>query len=478
MEENFWIKVKMLFQALFSPIIDLYIFYRVSGWKLRIRDYVFSVIFIGICVLLGDLTQIDDFLVDVIQAISVFLFSYFVRKEKKVKLIIGLISFFELLDILITISVEILLLIFDINFSSIIFIFLLIDFLVVCIIQKYYLKIRKLLNDRNSSIFIGLILYIYLSSSIVYLLALQNNRMTTLFEVSLSLLILQIIFSIFAYSTAINIQKKLLTEQEQKEQKLQLELANADRKAKEAENRELVLKQQKLKSEMRQLQEYSSYLDKNEDDLRRFKHDYQNILNGLKVSAQEGDTTKVVKILDLYTNTQFDQKALRKYKGVNHIHEKNLKSIAIAKLSKLYSLDLNYSFDCEQNISQIPKSVNILDLVRIIGIAFDNAAEESMALIKETGSTNNARVDAMYYQENGDFEFEIRNRVREATIATDKMSQKNFTTKKHHMGLGLANVKEITHKYEDVMIVNYYVDDGWFTFDLTILPDDENEIED
>lgn len=149
----------MLFQALFSPIIDLYIFYRVSGWKLRIRDYVFSVIFIGICVLLGDLTQIDDFLVDVIQAISVFLFSYFVRKEKKVKLIIGLISFFELLDLLITISVEILLLIFDINFSSIIFIFLLIDFLVVCIIQKYYLKIRKLLNDRNSSIFIGLILY-------------------------------------------------------------------------------------------------------------------------------------------------------------------------------------------------------------------------------------------------------------------------------------------------------------------------------
>lgn len=77
--------------------------------------------------------------------------------------------------------------------------------------------------------------------------------MTTLFEVSLSLLILQIIFSIFAYSTAVNIQKKLLTEQEQKEQRLQLELANADRKAKEAENRELVLKQQKLKSEMQQL---------------------------------------------------------------------------------------------------------------------------------------------------------------------------------------------------------------------------------
>lgn len=478
MEENFWIKVKMLFQALFSPIVDLYIFYRVSGWKLKRRDYIFSVIFIGICVFLGSLTQIDDFFIDIIQAILVFLFSYFVRKEKKAKLIIGLISFFELLDLFMTISVEILLLFFDIKFSSIIFIFLLIDFLVVCIIQKYYLRVREFLNDRNSSIFIGLILYVYFSSAIVYLLALQNKRITILFEISLSLLILQITFSIFAYSTAVNIQKKLLTEQEQKEQRLKLELANADRKTKEAENRELVLKQQELKSEMRQLQEYSSYLDKNEDDLRRFKHDYQNILNSLKVSAQDGDTKKVIKMLDQYTNTQFDQKALRKYKGVNHIHEKNLKSIAIAKISKLYSLDLNYSFDCEQNIYQVPGKIDILDLVRIIGITFDNAAEESMALIRETNDPNTAQIDAMYYQENGDFEFQIRNRVRKDTVATDKMSQKNFTTKKHHMGIGLANVKEITHKYEDTMIVNYYVDNGWFNFDLTILSDEEREITD
>lgn len=468
----------MLFQALFSPIVDLYIFYRVSGWKIKRRDYIFSVAFIGICFFFGNLSQIDDFFIDIIQAILVFLFFYFVRKEKKVKLIIGLISFFELLDLIITISIEILVLFFDIKFNNIIFIFLLIDFLVVCIIQKYYLKIRKLLNDRNSSIFIGLILYVYLSSSIVYLLALQNKRMTVLFEVSLSLLILQVIFSILAYLTAINVQKKLLTEQGQKEQMLQLELSNADRKAKEAENRELVLKHQKLKSEMKQLQEYSSYLDKNEDDLRRFKHDYQNILNSLKVSAQEGDTEKVVKMLDQYTNTRFDQKALRKYKGVNHIHEKNLKSIAIAKLSKLYSLNLDYSFDCDQIIYQIPKRINIFDLVRIIGIAFDNAAEESLALIKETGNTNSARVDAMYYQDNGDFEFEIRNRVRKATVATNKLSQKNFTTKKNHMGLGLANAKEIASKYEDRMIINYFIEDGWFTFSLIILPDTEKKVED
>lgn len=465
----------MFFQALFSPVIDLYIFYRLSGWKFKREDYAFSIVFIGTCVLAGSVVQIDDFLVDIIQAFLIFLFSYLVKKEKKVKFIFGAILFFELLDLLITISAEIILLIFDISSSSMTFVFLLVEFVIIVIIQKYYLKIRKLLNDRNSSIFIGLIFYVYLSSSIVYFLALKSTHMTIVFEVSLSLLVLQIVFSVITYIAIIKVQKGLLTKQEQKEQKFQLELANADRKAKEAENKELILKQQQLSSEMEQLQEYSNYLDKNEDDLHRFKHDYQNILNGLKVSAQEGNTAEVVKILDQYTETQFNKKALRKYNGVNHIHEKNLKSIAIAKLSKLYSLELDYSFNCEQDIFRIPNSVNILDLVRIIGIAFDNAAEESQALIKETDNSDSARIDAMYYQENGDFEFEIRNRVRKNSVATDKISQKNYTTKKHHMGLGLSNVKEIAHKYEDSMIVSYYVDDGWFTFDLTILPDDESE---
>lgn len=467
----------LLTQAVVSPLFDLWIFYQVARQKYKYADIFLIILFVALS--LGDASgYINEFVADLLEILSIFFYFKISRKSKANKLFWGAALIFGLIDLFCSIIMTIFgsRLSFFSNDVHLLSLILGIIFALLIVMNKSH--IYNLLMNKNGLIFVELTTYIYISTMIVYFFTVKINRMTTLFEVSLSLLILQIIFSIFAYSTVVNIQKKLLTEQEQKEQKLQLELANADRKAKEVENRELVLKQQKLKSEMRQLQEYSSYLDKNEDDLRRFKHDYQNILNSLKVSAQEGDTTKVVKILDQYTNTQFDQKALRKYKGVNHIHEKNLKSIAIAKLFKLYSLDLNYSFDCEQNISQIPKSVNILDLVRIIGIAFDNAAEESMALIKETGSTNNARVDAMYYQENGDFEFEIRNRVREATIATDKMSQKNFTTKKHHMGLGLANVKEITHKYEDVMIVNYYVDDGWFTFDLTILPDDENEIED
>ncbi|MEK3593345.1 GHKL domain-containing protein [Lactobacillus crispatus] len=397
------------------------------------------------------------------------------RKSKDIKIFVGSALIFGLVDLFCSIVTTIFGAGLNLRSNNIYLLSLVLEVAFVLLIVMNKDCIYKLLTNQNGIIFVELIVYIYISTMVVYFFTVRINRMLVVFAVSLSLLILQIMFSILVYSAAVKIQKHLLTKQEQKEQKFQLELANADRKAKEAENKELILKQQQLSSEMEQLQEYSNYLDKNEDDLHRFKHDYQNILNGLKVSAQEGNTAEVVKILDQYTETQFNKKALRKYNGVNHIHEKNLKSIAIAKLSKLYSLELDYSFNCEQDIFRIPNSVNILDLVRIIGIAFDNAAEESQALIKETDNSDSARIDAMYYQENGDFEFEIRNRVRKNSVATDKISQKNYTTKKHHMGLGLSNVKEIAHKYEDSMIVNYYVDDGWFTFDLTILPDDESE---
>ena len=275
-----------------------------------------------------------------------------------------------------------------------------------------------------------------------------------------------------SFSLVINqIQKGLLTRQEQEKQKIEKDLAIARQKEVEAKNNELALKQEQIKKENAQLKEYSGYLEKNEDDLRRFKHDYQNILNSLKLTAEEGNSDKVVKLLDKYSKNQIDPKALRKYKGVNHIKVEELKSIAIAKLSKLYSWNINYAFGCDVEIREIPKSVDILDLTRIIGIAFDNAAEESKSLNEELGD-NSARVEAIYYQENGDFEFEINNKVRPKEIDTAEISKKNYTTKKDHMGLGLANLKEIADKYKDTMIVNYGVNDGKFTFNLTILPDE------
>lgn len=447
-------------QGIISPIFDLWIFYKVFKYKFARKDIIFSLIFIALSIIFSFYKNSTDFAVSMIQVIVIIVY-FIVIKKQNVKIIFGATLVFELLDLVLGISTTIIELTIPVYYLDAGLVMLIGEILFVILIQINHLRIQRLLTDSNSNIFIGLLLYIYLASSIIYFFVLKDDKLSEVLDLSLGLLVLQITFSIFIYLAGLHIQKGLLTKQEQKNQELELQL--------------LLSKQRAIEIENKQLQEYTCYLDKNEDKLRRFKHDYQNLLDGLRISAQEDDVQAVINQLVEYSASHFNQKALRKYKGVNHIHDKNLKSIAIAKLTKLYDLKIDYSFGCDKDIYQIPRSVDVLDLIRIIGITFDNAIEESQKLINKTKKKNSARVDAMYYQEDGDFEFEIRNRIVDRNIDTNNIQKKNYSTKNGHMGLGLSNVQKIVHKYENSMLVKYSVQNGWFVFNLIVLPDCDGE---
>lgn len=447
-------------QGIISPIFDLWIFYKVFKYKFARKDIIFSLIFIALSIIFSFYKNSTDFAVSMIQVIVIIVY-FIVIKKQNVKIIFGATLVFELLDLVLGISTTIIELTIPVYYLDAGLVMLIGEILFVILIQINYLIIQRLLTDSNSNIFIGLLLYIYLASSIIYFFVLKDDKLSEVLDLSLGLLVLQITFSIFIYLAGLHIQKGLLTKQEQKNQELELQL--------------LLSKQRAIEIENKQLQEYTCYLDKNEDKLRRFKHDYQNLLDGLRIGAQEDDVQAVINQLVEYSASHFNQKALRKYKGVNHIHDKNLKSIAIAKLTKLYDLKIDYSFGCDKDIYQIPRSVDVLDLIRIIGITFDNAIEESQKLINKTKQKNSARVDAMYYQEDGDFEFEIRNRIVDRNIDTNNIQKKNYSTKNGHMGLGLSNVQKIVHKYENSMLVKYSVQNGWFVFNLIVLPDCDGE---
>ena len=447
-------------QGIISPVFDLWIFYKVFKYKFARKDIIFSLIFIALSIIFSFYKNSTDFAVSMIQVIVIIVY-FIVIKKQNVKIIFGATLVFELLDLVLGISTTIIELTIPVYYLDAGLVMLIEEILFVILIQINHLRIQRLLTDSNSNIFIGLLLYIYLASSIIYFFVLKDDKLSEVLDLSLGLLVLQITFSIFIYLAGLHIQKGLLSKREQKNQELELQL--------------LLSKQRAIEIENKQLQEYTCYLDKNEDKLRRFKHDYQNLLDGLKISAQEYDVQAAINQLVEYSASHFNQKALRKYKGVNHIHDKNLKSIAIAKLTKLYDLKIDYSFGCDKDIYQIPRSVDVLDLIRIIGITFDNAIEESQKLINKNKQKNSARVDAMYYQEDGDFEFEIRNRIVDRNIDTNNIQKKNYSTKNGHMGLGLSNVQKIVHKYENSMLVKYSVQNGWFVFSLIVLPDCDGE---
>lgn len=442
-----------IIELLTSGIIDMVAFGIVSKSYRNGKDYVFGFIVILFIFIFGIFSP-SIFVSNV--GLTFFeiivLYSYFsIIKKDNFKMVLGsalIVSLMDLITEILIIAVKVLI---PINFLSkngvADLLNLILNLLGLLLVYKYQKNIRNLLSDDNNSVFLGILIYSYLTGCLIAYYFVDRRRTPELVEVCLFMLILQTIFAVLIYYEVLKIQRNILTKQEQKQ----------------------------LKSENAQLKEYSDYLDKNEDELRRFKHDYQNILSSLIISVKNDDKDIAIKNLEKYTNTHFDQKALRKYKGVNHIHVEELKSIVIAKLEELYNLKIDYSFGCPKEIYSIPKSINLLDLARVIGITFDNAIEESEALIEQTGNISSAKVDAMYFQEDGDFEFTIKNKVRKSRIDIDKIAQKNYTTKKHHKGLGLSNVERIADKYLDQMIINYFVKNDYFTFKLVIFSDEERD---
>lgn len=188
------------------------------------------------------------------------------------------------------------------------------------------------------------------------------------------------------------------------------------------------------------------------------------MFNSLKVSAEEGDIKELIEKLNTYTKTNLKSDAFKKYKDVNHVNIRSLKSIIISKLTEMYNLEISYNFECDEVINKIPPNINEIDLVRIIGITCDNAIEESRELIRKG---EDAQIEIMIYSTEETLEYEIQNKKRNLAISTKKIQQKGFSTKKEHSGLGLATIRKITETYEN-MSITYDISNDYFDFYLVM----------
>lgn len=432
-------------QFLLSSAIDLWMFLKITRIKLNIN------LKLGLTLVVITIGSIISIILDeygglLLANISEIIGFYLIYKKPDNKMLVaGAIVFVCTLDLFINIILAFAAVFIKVEgCMSMIFLFV-----EAGIVKKYNKNIYSVLVGQNKKSFLYILCYVFLSSEIVLLVILLTKSYTAFYTVAMVLFALQIIFSIVAYHEIVSIQQELLNKQKQKE----------------------------ILDNQHQLEEYASYLEKSEDDLRAFRHDYKNILNSLKGSAQEGNVQEVIQKLDKYTETNLNSKALLKYKDVNHIYVKSIKSIIISKLTELYNLNIPYNFECRSNIHNLPDHVNELDLVRIIGITFDNAIEESKALVAEKHDIRSAEVQIMVYSDGPDeFEFEIRNKIQNKKISTSQIQQRGFTTKKDHKGLGLANIKEIESKYPD-MSISYTIQDVWFDFYMIIDTEDGEEDE-
>lgn len=218
-----------------------------------------------------------------------------------------------------------------------------------------------------------------------------------------------------------------------------------------------------VENRLSNLKEYIDHLEQEQRKLRKFKHDYQNMLLSLEENLRSSDSQDAKDYLQTfkqYSDNYISESGLWMFNDFDNVKTPYLKSILINKTSQATEQGIDVHFECRYDVDQI--AMEPYDLVRIVGIAYDNAIEAVRNLDK-----SHRKINVMVYRTKGQTEITIANPMQIAENLTH-LKKEGVTTKKGHSGFGLANIEEISANYSNVL-VNYREVKGWFIIQFTIM---------
>ncbi|MGO3196637.1 GHKL domain-containing protein [Vagococcus salmoninarum] len=222
----------------------------------------------------------------------------------------------------------------------------------------------------------------------------------------------------------------------------------------------LTIETNKLEYEL--MAKYAAETKKQSLEMRKFRHDYINILSSIEYYLAED---KLDELKDFYyqhlreTKSLFENNMLR-LTDLERIDSLKIKSILTTKLIAAQEKEIAVQLEISDIIPSELK-VDPIILIRILGILLDNAIEEL-----ETLTTKKMTVAIFLLQE--DVVFVIQNSARDEIEPLHQLKQPGFSTKGENRGLGLANVAELL-TIEPHVLLETTISPNTFTQKLTIV---------
>lgn len=199
---------------------------------------------------------------------------------------------------------------------------------------------------------------------------------------------------------------------------------------------------QLLTSELTNLQTYTSYVKTLYDDLRRFRHDYKNILYTLAESFKLNDLQHAQALLDEMLNSS-KLSITEKHSTISHlanVQDADIKSLLFSKYAEAQEDGVQMQIEVEKPF-KFHGSLNSLDSIRILSILLDNAIHAAAKSLAK-------RVNASLF-EKGDHQYLIiGNSTLPATV--DLASLESTTKLETQHGLGLKNLRMILSRYPKI----------------------------
>lgn len=193
-----------------------------------------------------------------------------------------------------------------------------------------------------------------------------------------------------------------------------------------------------------QLQDYLVNIEQQYTELRRFKHDYQNILLSLESFAEKGDQQQ----FKAYYQELLAQRPIQsEIQGaviaqLDYLKNEPIRGLVIQKFLAAKQAGVTLKFEMTEPI-ELP-TANLLTVIRIIGILLDNAIEQA---VQETDKL----VSCAFLQSEGLIEITIENTVSQVKDI-QAFSELGYSTKGAGRGTGLANVQDLIAKQTNLFL--------------------------
>lgn len=227
-----------------------------------------------------------------------------------------------------------------------------------------------------------------------------------------------------------------------------------------------IIRQIQYKRNIKEIENYYKYtlqIEKINNEMRKFRHDYVNILSTLSDYIRENDMEGLRKyfneeIIPMQDNMQM--KTL-KINGIENLIVREIKGLITTKILQAQEKNIRLSIEVPEPIEKI--DMPIINLSRIIGILLDNAIEASEKIEDDPL----IRI-AFIKNEDDSVMFIIMNKCKPDMPRVHTLFQENYSTKGKNRGLGLSNLKEITDATSNVLL-DTTIDNNYFIQKVEIL---------
>ncbi|MCI9541630.1 MAG: GHKL domain-containing protein [Lachnospiraceae bacterium] len=194
------------------------------------------------------------------------------------------------------------------------------------------------------------------------------------------------------------------------------------------------------------LEHYTSELENINLRFRSFRHDYLDILSTLSSYIEENDITGLrctfedkIAPLNNTINLSIDHLS-----SLSNIKICELKSLLYAKVMFAQSHNIHTLLDIAENITEIP--MDIIDLIRLIGIFFNNAIDE--LLIPEITNKN---LEFGIIKKEGSIIIVLKNTTLADKTILPHIYNLGYSSKGENRGIGLFTAKTIIGRYNNII---------------------------